>query len=79
MVQIPHDNPKFLNRPNWLPEIYQIEVRNPQGMTLSPFDNKIYISNHGPMGGDFVGIVTSGGNYGWKKLVGGVKIIMEQK
>ncbi len=65
---IPEDNPKFLDKPNWLPEIYQIGVRNPQGMTLSPFDNEIYISNHGARGGDFVGIVESAGNYGWKKI-----------
>ena len=25
-------------------EIYQIGVRNPQGMALSPFDNKIYLT-----------------------------------
>ena len=33
------------NKNNWLPEIYQIGVRNPQGMSLSPFDGKIYITN----------------------------------
>ena len=37
------------------PEIYQIGVRNPQGMDLSPFDNKIYITNHGAKGGDWFG------------------------
>ena len=63
---IPDDNPKFINQPTWLPEIYQIGVRNPQGMTLSPFDNEIYISNHGAKGGDFIGTVNVGGNYGWK-------------
>ena len=46
---IPKDNPKFKNKKNWLPEIYQIGLRNPQGMALSPFDNKIYLSNHGPI------------------------------
>ena len=65
---IPKDNPKFTNQPTWLPEIYQIGVRNPQGMTLSPFDNEIYISNHGAKGGDFIGIVNKGGNYGWKVI-----------
>ena len=35
---IPKDNPKFINKKNWLPEIYQIGVRNPQGMSLSPYD-----------------------------------------
>tara|TARA_Y100001970_G_scaffold250837_1_gene323030 strand:+ start:1159 stop:2310 length:1152 start_codon:yes stop_codon:yes gene_type:complete len=70
---IPSDNPKFLEKPLWLPEIYQIGVRNPQGMTLSPFDNEIYISNHGAMGGDFVGIVKHSGNYGWKEIGWGGK------
>ena len=41
---IPKDNPKFKNKKNWLPEIFQIGVRNPQGMALSPFNNKIYIT-----------------------------------
>ena len=65
---IPKDNPKFLDKPKWLPEIYQIGVRYPQGLTLSPFDNKIYISNHGAKGGDWFGEVKKGENYGWKIL-----------
>ena len=65
---IPKNNPKFLNKKNWLPEIYQIGVRNPQGLTLSPFDGKIYISNHGAKGGDWFGEVKIGENYGWKIL-----------
>ena len=69
----PKDNPKFLNRKNWLPEIYQIGVRNPQGLTLSPFDGKIYISNHGAKGGDWFGEVKKGENYGWKILGWGGK------
>jgi len=39
---IPNDNPKFKGKKDWLPEIYQIGVRNPQGLTLSPYDQKIY-------------------------------------
>ena len=70
---IPNDNPKFLNKKNWLPEIYQIGVRNPQGLTLSPFDGKIYISNHGAKGGDWFGEVKKGENYGWKILGWGGK------
>ena len=63
---IPIHNPKFVSNPEWQPEIYQIGVRNPQGITISPLNNKIYISNHGPRGGDFVGVVDFAGNYGWK-------------
>ncbi len=65
---IPDDNPKFEGKLNWLPEIYQIGVRNPQGLTLSPFDEKIYISNHGAKGGDWFGEVKKSENYGWKIL-----------
>lgn len=70
---IPTDNPKFKEKKNWLPEIYQIGVRNPQGLTLSPFDEKIYISNHGARGGDWFGEVKKGQNYGWKILGWGGK------
>ncbi len=66
--KIPKDNPKFKNKKDWKPEIYQIGVRNPQGMALSPFDNKIYITNHGAKGGDWFGEVKYGENYGWKVL-----------
>ena len=65
---IPKDNPKFVNKKNWLPEIYQIGVRNPQGMSHSPFDNKIYLTNHGARGGDWFGTANFGENYGWKIL-----------
>ena len=65
---IPKDNPKFKNKKDWLPEIFQIGVRNPQGMALSPFDNKIYLTNHGARGGDWFGEAKYGENYGWKIL-----------
>ena len=65
---IPKDNPKYKGKKDWLPEIFQIGVRNPQGMALSPFDNKIYLSNHGAKGGDWFGTANFGENYGWKIL-----------
>ena len=43
-------------------------MRNPQGLTFSTFDQKIYISNHGAKGGDWFGEVKKGENYGWKIL-----------
>ena len=71
--KIPKDNPKFKNKEDWLPEIFQIGVRNPQGMDLSPFNKKIYITNHGARGGDWFGEVRYGENYGWKILGWGGK------
>ena len=70
---IPKDNPKFTDKPDWLPEIYQIGVRNPQGLTLSDYDGKIYLSNHGARGGDWFGEAKKGENYGWKILGWGGK------
>ena len=65
--EYPEDNP-FLTKNEWLAELFQIGVRNPQGMTLDPQTNSIYISNHGPKGGDFIGKVVGGSNFGWKKI-----------
>ena len=65
---IPKDNPKFEGKTDWLPEIYQIGVRNPQGLTVSNYDGKIYLSNHGAKGGDWFGESKKGENYGWKIL-----------
>ena len=70
---IPKDNPKFRDKSDWLPEIYQIGIRNPQGLALSPFDGKIYMSNHGAKGGDWFGEAKKGENYGWKILGWGGK------
>ena len=69
---IPKDNP-YVQNPKWLPSIYQIGVRNPQGMDLDPLTNKVFISNHGPKGGDFIGEVKKGTNYGWKRVAWGGK------
>ncbi len=66
----PTDNPYAENK-GWLPEIYQIGLRNPQGIILNPQDDEIYITNHGPRGGDFFGKVEAGTNYGWADVAWG--------
>ncbi len=71
--KVPNDNPKFKGKDKWLPEIYQIGVRNPQGIAISPFDKKIYLTNHGAKGGDWFGEAKYGENYGWKILGWGGK------
>jgi quinoprotein glucose dehydrogenase len=37
-------------------------------MDVSPYDNKIYLTNHGARGGDWFGEAKHGENYGWKIL-----------
>ena len=68
---IPSDNPKAKGKKDWLPEIYQIGLRNPQGMTINPSNNRVFFSNHGPRGGDSIGEVRFAGNYGWKEIAWG--------
>ena len=67
---IPLDNP-YVDQENGLNEIYMIGLRNPQGMAVSPIDNELYITNHGPKGGDFFGKVIEKGNYGWDDVAWG--------
>ena len=70
--KIPEDNPYILEKKkDWLPEIFQIGLRNPQGMAISPHDGEIYFSNHGPRGGDSIGVVKFSENYGWKNIAWG--------
>ena len=68
----PNDNP-YIDNPDWLPQVFQIGVRNSQGMDLDPLTDTVYISNHGPKGGDFIGPVLKGTNYGWKRVAWGGK------
>ena len=42
-------------------------------MSLDPLTGDVYISNHGPKGGDFIGPVVKGTNYGWKRVAWGGK------
>ena len=39
----PKDNPKFIKNKKWLPELFQIGVRNPQGMTYDPVSKKFLL------------------------------------
>ena len=70
---LPKDNPRYKNHPKWLPEIYQIGLRNPQGMAISPYNEEVYFAQHGPMGGDHIGKVKYAGNMGWKDIAWGGK------
>jgi glucose/arabinose dehydrogenase len=61
---LPKDNPKWLH-PKALPEIYSLGHRNPQGAALHPLSGALWVSEHGPQGGDEINRVQAGKNYGW--------------
>jgi glucose/arabinose dehydrogenase len=60
---IPTDNPSL--GAGALPGIWSYGHRNPQGAALHPTSGEIWVSEHGPQGGDEVNIVRAGANYGW--------------
>lgn len=61
---LPKDNPKWLH-PKALPEIYSLGHRNPQGAAINSQTGELWISEHGPQGGDEINRLLPGKNYGW--------------
>ena len=47
------------------PEIWSYGHRNPQGAAIRPSGDQLWISEHGPQGGDELNQIIAGGNYGW--------------
>jgi len=64
----PPNNP-FFNNKKALPEIYSYGHRNPQGLFI--YQNKIYLQEHGPRGGDEINLIKKGANYGWPVITQG--------
>ena len=68
----PDDNP-FIGRNDALPELWSYGHRNVQGAAIHPETGKLWISEHGPRGGDELNIPKPGGNYGWPLVSHGVE------
>ncbi len=68
----PSDNP-FIGRDDALPELWSYGHRNVQGGAIHPGTGKLWISEHGPRGGDELNIPKPGGNYGWPLVSHGVE------
>ncbi len=61
---VPDDNP-FVGTDGALPEIWTYGHRNQQGLVVDPESGRVYLHEHGPMGGDELNIIEPGKNYGW--------------
>jgi aldose sugar dehydrogenase len=61
---LPIDNPVFA-LPGALPGLWSIGHRNPQGAAIRPGSDELWITEHGPRGGDELNLVLAGRNYGW--------------
>lgn len=61
---IPPDNP-FVGVSGARPGIWTYGHRNPQGIARHPGNGTIWVSEHGPQGGDEINALSAGTNYGW--------------
>jgi len=62
---VPPDNPRFVNRPDWLPEIWAIGFRHPQNLSFDRLTGVLYNTDIGQFWIEEVNIIVAGGNYGW--------------
>ena len=59
---IPSDNPGINGA---RPEIWSYGHRNPQGAAIRPGTDELWVTEHGPQGGDEINRIVPGGNFGW--------------
>ena len=69
--RVPADNP-FVGHDGARPEIWSYGHRNPQGLVIHPETGDIWVTEHGPQGGDELNLIQPGANYGWPVVGYGV-------
>ena len=69
--RVPDDNP-FVGQAEARPEIWSYGHRNPQGLVVHPETGEVWITEHGPQGGDELNRIIPGANYGWPVIGYGV-------
>jgi glucose/arabinose dehydrogenase len=69
---IPKDNP-WLGRATVLPETFAHGLRDPEGAAINPATGELWVTDHGPQGGDEIDIIRAGKNYGWPDVSYGVQ------
>ena len=52
--------------------IYSYGHRNPQGTVIHPVTGEIWVTEHGPRGGDELNLIEPGLNYGWPVISYGI-------
>jgi glucose/arabinose dehydrogenase len=69
--RVPADNP-FVGRAGALPEIWSLGHRNAQGLVIDARSGDVWLTEHGPQGGDELNRIERGKNYGWPVVGFGV-------
>jgi len=75
IIRIPVNGNKPTRSLGWLPEIYSIGHRNPQGLYFQKSTGQLWSHEHGPRGGDEINIIKKNHNYGWPKVSYGKEYI----
>jgi len=68
---VPSDNP-YVGQDGAKPEIWSYGHRNAQGLVVDPENGNVWITEHGPQGGDELNLLAPGVNYGWPVIGYGV-------
>jgi glucose/arabinose dehydrogenase len=72
VVRINRDGSTPTGNPNFgagqAANLWSMGHRNPQGAALHPTTGELWVSEHGPQGGDEVNIARAGSNYGWPNV-----------
>jgi glucose/arabinose dehydrogenase len=69
--RVPTDNP-FVGREGARPEIWTYGHRNMQALLVHPVTGDVWLTEHGPQGGDELNLIKKGANYGWPVVGFGV-------
>jgi glucose/arabinose dehydrogenase len=69
---IPPGNPYASNK-DYRPEVWSYGHRNVQGAAVDPATGKLWITEHGPKGGDELNQAEAGKNYGWPVITYGIE------
>ena len=69
---VPDDNPWYAD-PNVPSQIYSVGHRDISGIASHPDTGEMWITEHGPRGGDELNRIRAGANYGWKVITYGTE------
>jgi len=61
---VPSDNP-YVGQMGIKPEIWSYGHRSQQGLAFDPSNGNLWMTEHGPQGGDELNLITPTKNYGW--------------
>lgn len=64
----PAEGNPFADNPHAMPHIYSFGHRDISGIAIHPETGQVWITEHGPRGGDELNVISPGVNYGWQVI-----------